>query len=142
MSLPYKPEKYQNAIPYFMVTGTEAFIDFLKATFNGELTEALRTKEGAIQHAEVRIGDSTLMIGASQDGSTTSNMIYLYVPSVDDAYKKALSAGAESVMEPEDQFYGDRNAGVRDPFGQTWWLSSQIEEVSGEEVQKRMQDME
>jgi uncharacterized glyoxalase superfamily protein PhnB len=63
---------------------------------------------------------------------------YLYVPDTDAAYAAAMAAGGLSTLEPADQFYGDRNAGVQDPWGNNWWIATHIEDVSPEEVQKRM----
>ena len=89
-------------------------------------------------HAEVRIGDSVVMMGeAGPENKPTSSMIYLYVSDADAVYRRALQAGATPVREPADQFYGDRNAGVKDPAGNQWWMATRKEDVSPEELAKR-----
>jgi PhnB protein len=91
-------------------------------------------------HAEVRIGDSVVMMGEPADESSLMpGMIHLYVDDVDTTYQRALQAGATSLREPEDQFYGDRSAGVRDAFGNVWWIATHKEDVSPEEMKRRAQ---
>jgi len=93
---------------------------------------------GTIGHAEVRIGDSVVMLGqASSQWKPTTAAIYLYVNDTDATYKRALQSGATSAMEPTDQFYGDRNAGVQDPAGNFWWIATHVEDVAPDEMKKR-----
>jgi len=84
--------------------------------------------DGSIGHAEVRIGDSVVMVPSA---------IYLYVKDADATCRRALQAGSISVMEPANQFWGDRQGGVRDPVGNYWWIATHIEDVSPEEMAKR-----
>jgi uncharacterized glyoxalase superfamily protein PhnB len=94
--------------------------------------------DGVVMHAEVRIGDSMVML--SDGGGEWKPMpavLYLYVPDADATYRRALDAGATSVQEPTTQFYGDRHGGVRDPSGNVWWIATRVEDVSPEELQKR-----
>jgi uncharacterized glyoxalase superfamily protein PhnB len=94
--------------------------------------------DGSIMHAEVRIGDSVVMLAdAAPKDSTFPAMIHLYIEDTDAAYRRALDAGAISLREPADQFYGDRSGGVKDRFGNHWWLATHIEDVSPEELQRR-----
>ena len=89
-------------------------------------------------HAEVRVGDSIIMLGES--GGPFPPMptcLYLYVPNTDAVYKASLNAGGTSIREPADQFYGDRVAGVKDPSGNQWWIATHIEDVSEEELARR-----
>jgi len=95
--------------------------------------------DGSIRHAEARIGDSMVMIGqAGGEWKPKPNTVHVYVPDVDATYKKALAAGATSTREPVTQFYGDRSAGVEDAQGNSWWIATHVEDVSPEEMEKRM----
>ena len=99
--------------------------------------ERLQTPDGRIMHAEVRIGDSVVMMGeASDDNPPIPAMLHLYLEDADAAYRRALAAGATSLREPEDQFYGDRTSGVQDAFGNQWWLATHIEDVPADEMQR------
>lgn len=126
--------------PYLVVQGAVRLIDFLKQAFEAQEIERLSRPDGAIGHAEARIGDSRGMM--SEAGGAWQPMpcaLYLYVNDVDATYKRALQAGAASTMEPMDQFYGDRSAGVRDPAGNQWWIATHKEDLSPEELAKRAQ---
>ncbi len=134
----YKPAGYHTVTPYLTVMEPERLIEFLTQAFDGQATEALKDADGRIQHAEVRIGDSMLMIGGAREAAAVKPAVfYLYVPDTDALYQRALAAGGISLMEPADQFYGDRNAGVQDPLGNTWWIATHKEEMSAEELQRR-----
>jgi PhnB protein len=117
-------EGYHTATLYLAVAGAERLVDFVKEAFGA--TETLRTKGSAGGlHAEVRIGDSAVMIGGYEGmtGETTS-AIHLYVEDVDAVYQRALEAGAASTQAPVEQPYGDREAGVRDSFGNFWYIAT------------------
>jgi len=133
------PEGYHTATPYLVVSGVAAVIDFLKATFGAEeIHQRMSRPDGAIMHAEVKIGDSPIMFGEPMGQfQPMPASIYLYVPDTDAAYQRALKAGGKSLMEPADQFYGDRNAGVQDPAGNVWWIATHIEDVAPEELVRR-----
>jgi len=89
-------------------------------------------------HAEVMVGDSPIMLGEPMGQfQPMPASIYVYVPDTDACYQRAIKAGAASLMEPADQFYGDRNAGVRDPAGNVWWIGTHIEDVAPEEIARR-----
>ncbi|MCH9745079.1 MAG: VOC family protein [Gammaproteobacteria bacterium] len=139
MSVNYKPEAYHTVTPYVVVEDPAKLIAFLEATFNAVITECIRSKEGAVKHAELKIGDSIVMTGANHEDKPSAAMLYLYVEDTDATYQKALTAGAKSLMEPADQFYGDRNAGVEDMFGNRWWIATHVEDVAPEELEKRSQ---
>jgi len=123
-----------------MVDGVAALIDFLKEAFEAVETERLPGPDGSVGHAEVRIGDSVVMMGGGSHFGSMPAAIYLYVSDVDATYKKALDAGATSLMEPEDQFYGDRSGGVKDAFGNMWFIATRRENVSPEELSRRAAD--
>ena len=140
MSVKSIPDGYHTATPYLVVEGASRLIDFLKQAFKVMETYRLTYPDGKLKHAEVKIGDSIIMLGdARGNWNPMPSSIYLYVPDTDIAYREALDAGAISLTEPEDQFYGDRNAVVRDPVGNLWVIATHVEDVSAEELAKREQ---
>jgi len=123
-------EGFHTVTPYLMVREAAKLIDFVKEAFAA--TELFRgTGSAGGIHAEVRIGDSMVMIGGAGtwSGEPIPAAIYLYMDDVDAVYKRALQAGAASLSEPADQPYGDRIAGVKDPFGNVWYIATHIEDV-------------
>jgi uncharacterized glyoxalase superfamily protein PhnB len=137
------PDGFHTITPYLIVDGAAKIIDFMQKAFDAKLDhEATKRPDGSIMHATLRIGDSMLMISdTSEQARATTTMLYLYVPDVDATYQKALKAGGTSVMEPADQFYGDRSGGVKDPAGNQWFLGKHIEDVAPGELKKRTADM-
>jgi PhnB protein len=136
------PEGYHTVTPYLLVQGAEKLINFMKNAFDAKETEWYSMPDGSIGHAEVRIGDSVIMVANAQ-GDEYKPMaagIHLYVEDCDVTYKLAIGAGATSVREPQDQFYGDRSAGVNDQFGNKWWIATHKEDMSKEEIIKRMDE--
>jgi PhnB protein len=131
------PDGYHSVTPYLIVKGVAQLIDFLKSAFEAVETERLPGPDGTIGHAEVRIGDSIVMMGEGEHFEPMPAAIYLYVNDVDACYTRALNAGATSVMEPADQFYGDRSGGVKDAFGNLWFVATHKEDVSPEEILRR-----
>ena len=136
------PEGANTITPYLIVEGADGLIEFTKRVFDAvEIARMLRP-DGKIAHAEVRIGNSNLMLSevTAQHGVTPA-MLYVYVPDVDATYRKALDAGATSVGEPKNQFYGDRSAGVKDVYGNYWGIGTHVEDVTLEEMERRMKAM-
>jgi PhnB protein len=132
------PEGYHSVTPYLIATGADRLIDFVTEAFGAEVIERMTRADGTIGHAEVRIGDSVVMLSEARgEWKPMPAAIYLYVPDTDATYRSALGAGATSVMEPADQFYGDRNAGVKDPVGNLWWIGTHKEDVPREELERR-----
>ena len=133
------PDGYHSITPYLVVPDAPKTIAFLKQAFGATtLFEPMKRPDGSIGHAELKIGDSPLMLSeASEQCPATQAMIHLYVPDVDATYKKALAAGATSVMEVADQFYGDRSGGVKDPAGNSWYVATHKEDVAPQELAKR-----
>ena len=124
--------------PYLMVTDADRLIAFATEAFGAVLQHRSTRPNGSVIHAEIRIGNSTIMTGEPQRAfDPMPTFLHLYVEDCDAVYQQALTAGAESVMEPQDQFYGDRSGGVRDPFGNLWWIATQVEDLSSEEVERR-----
>ena len=133
------PDGYQQVVPYLLVDDVNGLIEFLKAAFNATVHEQVPGREGRTSHADVIIGDSHVMMGSASppDYPALPCMLYLYVEDTDLLYRQAIAAGATSVQEPLDMFYGDRNAGVRDPSGNQWWISTHIEDVPPDELAAR-----
>jgi PhnB protein len=134
------PAGYHRVTPYLVVADGEGLLTFLQNAFQAEvLTRTLRP-DGAIANAEVRVGDSMLMVAqAREPWKPMPTGFYLYVPDTDAVYQAAVAAGGVSTLEPSDQFYGDRNAGVQDPWGNNWWIATHIEDVDEAEIQRRME---
>jgi PhnB protein len=134
------PDGYHTVTPYILVQGADKLIDFVKKAFDAKETERYSMPNGTIGHAEVRLGDSVIMVSDAQgeDYKPMAAGIHLYVEDCDAVYKRALEGGATSIMEPADQFYGDRSAGVKDQFGNRWWIAMHKEDLSKDEIAKRM----
>jgi uncharacterized glyoxalase superfamily protein PhnB len=133
------PPGHSSVSPYLVVEDIEKELAFLSDVFGAEIKEALRNDSGEIWHAEARFGESVVMLGrASKEHPAFASMLYVWVPDVDAAYQGALKNGAQSVAEPANQFYGNREAGVRDPQGNTWWIAREIEKLSNAEVERRL----
>jgi uncharacterized glyoxalase superfamily protein PhnB len=137
------PDGFHAITPYLIVDGAEKIIRFMKEAFGAQHQhEPTKRPDGTIMHATLKIGDSLLMISdASEHAQATSVLLYLYVPDVDAVYHKALEAGATSLMEPADQFYGDRSGGVKDPAGNRWFLGTHIEDVAPDELERRAAEL-
>ena len=146
MAVKAKPDGYHSVTPYLIVDGAAEAIRWYGRAFGAE--EMLRLPMGdKIGHAEIRIGDSFVMLSdewpdygklgpKSRGGSTSGFMIY--VEDADAAFERALAAGATEERPLEDQFYGDRSGTVVDPFGHSWTLATHVEDVSEDELQRRM----
>ncbi len=118
---------YRTLTPYLVVNDADAEVTFLKRAFGATESVCERKPDNTIMHAEIKIGDSLLMIGqASEQWKPLPAALYLWVPSVDETYSQALAAGANSLREPEDMPYGHRNAGVVDEGGITWWIGAPV----------------
>ena len=134
------PERYHSVTPYLVVQGVPKLIDFVKQTFNATEIERVTRPDGTISHAELKIGDSIVMMGeANEQSKPMPTMLYVYVEDVEAAYRRALQAGAKTVRELKDEFYGDLAGGVSDSFGNQWWIATHKEDVSPEELRRRMQ---
>lgn len=132
------PHGYHTVTPYLVVEGADRLLDFLKQAFAAEETFRMSAADGSISHAEARIGDSVVMMGdAGEQWPPMPAGIHLYVEDCDATYQRALEAGATSLREPADQFYGDRSGGVRDPVGNLWWIATHVEDVPEEELARR-----
>lgn len=119
------PTQHQTIMPYLILEKAEAFIEFAKQLFGANIhLKKLREDEVTIMHAELSIGNSTIMLAEATDQWTTSTAgLFVYVPDTDTAYQQAMASGATSIMEPADQNYG-RSCGVKDTWGNTWWITT------------------
>jgi uncharacterized glyoxalase superfamily protein PhnB len=141
MSIKPIPEGYHTVNSYLIVEGAAKLIDFVKKAFDAVEVERMNGPDNSIGHAAVKIGDSMIMMSDARDNwKPMPSGIYLYVNDVDAIYKCSLEAGAISVMEPADQFYGDRNAGVKDPVGNYWWIATHKEDLTSDELRKRAEE--
>jgi len=142
MPVNYIPEGYHTVTPTIIVKGAARLHEFLKSVFDAKVLISVPGPNNTIAHSEVQIGDSRLMVAdASPMFSAQSSSFYLYVPDCDAVYKRALAAGAKSEREPKDQFYGDRNGSVVDEWGNRWAMGTHVEDVSNEELDRRMKAM-
>lgn len=142
------PEGYHSLTPYLIVNGATQALEFYKKAFGAEQTmEPMAAPGGKIGHAELRIGNSQLMLadehpemgfrGPKTIGGSPVSLL-LYVKDVDRTVNDAVAAGAKLVRPIENQFYGDRSGMLEDPYGHTWTVATHIEDVSPEEMEKRM----
>ncbi len=119
------PQGYQSLMPYLIVNGASDFIGFLKTAFGAQERMRVPMPDGTIMHAEVTIEDSVIELADGNETYTTRpGILHLYVPDVDATYRKALEAGATSTYAVVDQDYGDREASLKDPFGNTWYVAT------------------
>jgi PhnB protein len=143
----HKPAGYHTATPYLIVKDAAVAIEFYKKAFDATQIERITDESGAIRHAEIKIGDSPIMMTqetpsfpdylSPESRGGTPVHIYLYVEDVDRVQAQAIAAGAKELMPVEDRFYGDRSGGVTDPLGHVWYISTRIEDLSAEEIQRR-----
>ena len=128
----YRPEGFHTVTPGFQARGADRMIDFLKRAFGADEVVCYKSPEGIVHHAKLRIGDSMIEIGeAHGQFQPMATCLYMYVQDTDETYRQAVQAGAISTLPPTDQPYGDRNAWVDDPFGNSWYLATHIRDVTG-----------
>ena len=126
------PDGYHSVNPYIVVDGVERLIDFLAEVFDGvEQGEREIRRDGTIGHADVRIGDSLVMLSeATPDYPARPCVQFAYVDDVDAVFRKALSAGARPITEPAEQAWGDRVGGFHDPFDNRWWVATHLRDFT------------
>src|SRR2546425_12970682 len=128
------PERYHSVTPYLVVEGVPKLLEFLQKALNSAGLERGSRPDGTISHAEVRIGDSVVMMGeANAQSKPMPTMLYVYVEDVDAVYKRALQAGGKPVRELKDELYRDPEGSGADPVGNQWWIATHKEDVSSEE---------
>lgn len=140
------PDGYHSVTPYLMIKGASDAIEFYKRAFGASELFRLAAPGGQIGHAEIKIGDSSIMLadpceeGAfrnprSLGGSSVG--LHVYVEDVDGQFAQAVSAGAKVVKPVQDQFYGDRTGTLEDPFGHIWFLATHKEDLAPDEINRR-----
>ena len=150
MSVQPIPEGYQRVTPYLHVDGAAAAIEFYKTVLGAEERMRMPGPDGKIGHAELQFGDSVVMLadefpdmgalGPKSVGGTPCSL-HLYVEDVDSVFAQAVAAGAKELRAVDNQFYGDRSGSFEDPFGHHWNVATHVEDVSPEEMAKRMEAM-
>jgi len=141
------PTGFHSITPYLVVDGAEKAIDFYKRAFGAEAVDVAKGPDGKVMNAQIRIGDSMLMlndefpdygaVGPLKMGGTCVTM-HLYVPDADATWQKALDAGAQVGMPIADQFWGDRYGMVTDPFGHKWGIATRVRDVTPEDIAEAM----
>jgi PhnB protein len=144
------PEGYHSVTPYLFVRGASAAIDFYKNVFGAAEITRMAGPNGRIMHAELRIGDSIVMLAdenpqtgimSPQTIGGSPSSLHVYVENVDAVIQKAIESKAKLLRPIKDQFYGDRSGSILDPFGHMWSVATHVEDVSPEEMKKRMAAM-
>ncbi len=143
------PEGYHTVTPYLTVQNASRAIDFYTKALGAKELMRMDAPNGKIGHAELKIGDSIIMLADEMPGSGTRSPqslggttggIFLYVENVDSFYDKAVAAGAKADMKPQNMFWGDRFGRFTDPFGHSWSVATHVEDVAPQEMQKRMKE--
>ncbi len=142
MSVKPVPEGNHTVTPFLIVDDGLALVDWMEAALGAtHVHEPMIRPDGSLGHAQMQIGDSRVMLGAAMEpGKALRSVLYLYVEDCDALYARAVAAGGTSILEPTDQFYGDRHGGVVDPAGNTWWIATHVEDVDEEELRRRMRE--
>ena len=117
---------YQTVTPYIMVRDARGFLEFARDILGASVMRSEDQKDGTLGHTEIEIGDTLLMVSDCGEWPEAPGAFYVYVEDVDASYRRALAAGATSIMEPADQAHGDRHGGVRDRWGNQWWLATKL----------------
>ena len=142
------PEGYHRITPYLVVDGAAKAIEFYTKHFGAEEFVRMPGPEGKVMHAEMKVGDAVFMLADGMDefkgpsaygGSPVS--LLLYVEKVDEVVAGAVAAGAQLLRPVQDQFYGDRSGTLKDPFGHVWTIATHVEDVTPEEMERRMAQM-
>lgn len=140
------PPGYHTVTPVLVCRGAAEAIDFYKRAFGAREVAKMLGPDGKVAHAELRIGDSKVMLGDEMPAmgasapptiGGTATSLFIYTKNVDQAFKKAIDAGAKEEMAPADMFWGDRYAKLVDPFGHKWSLATHIEDMTKREMERR-----
>ena len=144
------PAGYHTVTPYLAIKDAAKALEFYRQAFGATVKSRLTMPDGRVGHAEISIGDSLILLAdefPAYGGKAPSTLggspvsIHLYVEDADTFFKQAVAAGARELKPLKDQFYGDRSGQLQDPFGHLWWVATHKEDVSPEELQKRVEAM-
>lgn len=142
MSLPGVPKGMNSVSPYLVVADGAKQIEFLQRAFAGVVEHRSDLPNGTLMHAQVRIGDTVVMLGQARPPmQPIPAMVHVYVADADATFAAALAAGGTAVQPVADQFYGDRSGGVSDSNGNTWWIATHIRDVTEAEMARHMEAM-
>jgi len=132
------PEGFTTVTSYLVVDNADDLIHFIEKGLGGKLVSVIRGTENRIANANVRIGNSMIMVSDTMaDMPPELAMMFLYVEDADAIYKSAIREHAESIQAPKDEFYGDRVGGVKDRWGNKWWIATHQEDIEEEELERR-----
>jgi PhnB protein len=140
------PDGYHSVTPYLIIKGAADAIDFYKRVFDATELMRMPSPDGKIGHAEIRIGDSAIMLAdehpemghsSPQSLGGAGLSLVLYVERVDEVFKRAVASGAKQLQPVKDQFYGDRSGTLQDPFGHTWTVATHVEDIAPDEMRRR-----
>jgi len=143
------PQGYHSVTPYLTLKDAARAIDFYKRAFGAQEVTRMEGPNGKIGHAEIKIGDSMIMLADEMPGAGnrspqslggTTAGVFLYVDNVDAVFNKAVAAGAQAEAQPADMFWGDRYGRLKDPFGHSWSVATHKEDVAPAEMAKRMKE--
>jgi PhnB protein len=143
------PAGYQSAVPYLAVRGAAQAIEFYKKAFDAKEIDRMTMPDGRIGHAELKFADCTIMVNdefPEMGGKSAETLggspvtLMLYVEDVDAVFQRAIAAGATAKQPPEDMFWGDRFSRLVDPFGNNWSLATHLEDVSPDEMKRRVDE--
>jgi PhnB protein len=143
------PDGYHTVTPYLTVKNAAKAIDFYKNAFGAEVRGVMNGPDGKVMHAEIKIGDSIIMLAdefpefgslSPESVGNTSGGLHIYVKNVDEAFARAAKAGALVEMPVMDQFWGDRYGKLKDPFGHKWSIATHVKDMSADEMKKNMDD--
>lgn len=144
------PDEYHSVTPYLIVKGAAKAIEFYQQAFGATELMRMPGPDGRVGHAEIRIGDSPVMLAdehpemnihAPMKSGASPVTLLLYVENVDQVFERAVKAGATVIRPLANQFYGDRSATLHDPFGHVWTIATHVEDVTPEELQRRSEEM-
>lgn len=148
--VPHIPKDFHSVTPYLIMDNASQAIDYYKKVFNAKVVVRMDAPGGKVGHAELQIGDSRIMLadenpemnlpgqGAAKRLGASPVSLYLYIEDVDKVVERAAAEGAKILRPVKDQFYGDRNGFIQDPFGHFWGIATHVEDVSPAEMDKRM----
>ncbi len=148
----YIPKGYSTVTPYLVIRGADRAIEYYKKAFGATEQFRMNGPDGKVGHAELKIGNSRIMVADENpsmgEGHTSAATIgaspvslYVYLPDVDRVVERATAEGAKVLKPVQDQFYGDRNGFIQDPFGHLWCISTHVEDVSPQDMEERMKKM-
>ncbi|MFE2046307.1 VOC family protein [Streptomyces sp. NPDC059477] len=135
------PQGYTTVAPWVVTDDTGAFLDFVSEAFGGVELGRVATEDGLIGHAEIRVGDTVVLaFDRRADWPVLPSLLNLYVPDADEAFERALAAGGQVLTALANDAFGQRGGRIKDPFGNIWWVSARVEEVTEDQMWQRLQE--